>query len=91
MICNDFSSVSGFFASVSDAYFECFICLQMCAANVLSRCLKSRSGVASSSSPSVASPQLDVSSSWRRLGIRCRLPLFSMLVTFVWRGPRMGA
>jgi hypothetical protein len=35
-----------FFASVSDAYFKCFICLQMYVVNVSSGYFKNRSGVA---------------------------------------------
>ena len=35
-----------FFASVSDAYLKCFVCLRTYVANVSSGCFKSRSGVA---------------------------------------------
>jgi hypothetical protein len=45
MFCNGFSSVfQMFFASVSDACFNCFICLQTYVTNVSSRCFKTRSG-----------------------------------------------
>ena len=57
MLCNGFSSVSNFFVSVSDVCFKCFICPQMYVANVLFGRFKSRSGVASPSSLSAASPQ----------------------------------
>jgi hypothetical protein len=57
MCCNCFSSVfSCVFVSVSDACFKYFICLQTYVANVVSVCFKSRSGVASPSLLSVASP-----------------------------------
>ena len=48
---------SDVFASVSDACFKCFICLQTYAASVASECFKSRSCVASPSSPSAALPR----------------------------------
>jgi hypothetical protein len=52
-----FSSVfSGVFASVLDVCFKCFIYLQMYVASIVSRYFKSRSGVASPSSLSAASP-----------------------------------
>ena len=43
---NGFQVFSRVFASVSDACFKCFICLQMLVANILSKCFKSRSGIA---------------------------------------------
>jgi hypothetical protein len=59
----------GVFACVSDSCFKCFICLQTYVASVVSRCFKSRSGVASPST--LLFPRHGVfSSSWRRLGIR---------------------
>ena len=47
---------SDVFASVSDACFKCFICLQTYVASVASGCFKSRSGVASPFLLSTASP-----------------------------------
>jgi hypothetical protein len=41
MFFNEFSSVLGIFASVSDVCFKCFICLQAYVANVSSRYFKS--------------------------------------------------
>jgi hypothetical protein len=56
-ICNGFKCFFRcFFASVLDA-FKCFIYFRMYVASVVLGCLKSRSGVASPSSPSVASPR----------------------------------
>jgi hypothetical protein len=47
MFCNVFFQVfSGVFASVLDACFKCFICLQTHVANVSSGCFKSRLGLA---------------------------------------------
>jgi hypothetical protein len=51
MLCNGYSSVSGFFCSVSDACFKCFMCLQTYVANVSSGCFKSKLGVVSPSLP----------------------------------------
>jgi hypothetical protein len=48
---------SGIFASVLDACFKCFICLQTYVASVASECFKSKLGIASLSSPFVASPR----------------------------------
>jgi len=77
--CNDFKC----FLGISDACFKCFIYLHMYVVTVASEYFKSRSGVASPSSPSAASPRcLRSSTSRRRLGIRRLLPLFSMPVTF---------
>jgi hypothetical protein len=45
-VCNNFQVLSGIFASVSDACFKCFICLQMYDASVASGCFKSILGVA---------------------------------------------
>jgi hypothetical protein len=56
MCCNGFQVFHVFFASVLDACFDCFIYLQTYVASVVSRCFKRRSGVASPSSPSCASP-----------------------------------
>ena len=79
--CNCFKCFSGIFVSVSGACFNCFICLQTYVVSVVSECFKSRSGVASPSSPSATSPRcLVLSRRW--LGIRHLLPLSSMLVTF---------
>ena len=77
-----FSSVfQVFFATVSDACFKCFICLQPYVASVVSRCFESRSGVASPSY--FILPHLSFSSSFGHwLGIRRPLPHFSMRVTF---------
>jgi hypothetical protein len=62
-------------ASVSDACFKCFICLQTYVAIVVSRCFKSRSVL--HLAPHFLLHRLGVSSSsWRWLGIRCPLPLF---------------
>jgi len=72
-------------------FFRCFRCMfqvfhlpsHVCFVTVTSEYFKSRSGVASPSSPSAASPRcLRSSTSRRRLGIRRLLPLFSMPVTF---------
>ena len=52
-----FKCVSCVFASVSDAFFKCFICLQTYIASVAYGCFKSRSGIASPSSHSAALPQ----------------------------------
>ena len=41
-----FAMVSSIFASVLDACFKCFICLQMYVARVASECFKTKSGVA---------------------------------------------
>ena len=67
---------SGVFTSVSDACFKFFICFETYVASVASECFKSRSGVASLSSPFVASP-------------RCLL-VFFVLVMFRQRGPAWG-
>ena len=55
--CNGFNCFSHVFASVSDACFKYFIWLQTYVASVACECFKSRSSIASPSSPSVASPQ----------------------------------
>jgi hypothetical protein len=84
---------SGVFASVSDACFKCFICLQiMYVASVASGCFKSRSGVASPFSLSTVSPQCLL----LLLLVLAGHPLppspsFSMLVTFGRHDPRVGA
>jgi hypothetical protein len=73
-----FKCFSGVFASVSDAYFKCFICLQTYVASVASGCFRTKSGVTSPTSlsyclASVSPPPPDASSSflsrcWWRLG-----------------------
>jgi hypothetical protein len=70
---------SGVFASVLDACFKCFICLQIYAVSVASKYFKSRSVVATPSSHSVVSPRylLPVPA-----GHLPPLPLFSMLMMF---------
>jgi hypothetical protein len=82
MFCNGFQAFSRcFFVSVSEACFECFICLQMYVASVASRCFKSKSGVAAPLSllcclALVPSPPLGA-------GWASSVPLlFPMLVTF---------
>jgi hypothetical protein len=45
-ICNDFQVFSRIFASVSDVFFKCFICLLLHVASGTSEYFKSRSGVA---------------------------------------------
>jgi hypothetical protein len=79
------------FASVLDAYFDCFICLQTNVGSVATQCFKSRSDVASTSSPSAVSHRclllllLSVPA-----GHLLHLPLFSVLVTLGGRrGPRV--
>jgi hypothetical protein len=57
MLLQWFQVFSGVFASVSDACFKCFICLQTYVASVASECFKSRSDVASPSSPFATSPR----------------------------------
>ena len=52
-----FQVFSGVFASVSDACFKCFICLQMYVANVLFGSFRSRSSVAHVAVAPVASRQ----------------------------------
>jgi hypothetical protein len=74
-----FKCFLGIFASVLDACFKYFICLQTYIASVASECFKSTLGVAS---PRLLLSCLGISSSRRRLGIRRLLLLFSMLVTF---------
>jgi hypothetical protein len=78
---NDFKCFSGVFVSVSDTCFKCFIYLQTYVASVASECFNSRSGVASPSSPSAASPRCLLLLS-APAGHPSLLPLFSMLVTF---------
>jgi hypothetical protein len=56
LCCVCFTMVFKCFLSVSDASFKCFIYLQTYVASVASGCFKSRSGVASPSSHSIASP-----------------------------------
>jgi hypothetical protein len=46
IFCNDFQVFLAVFASVSDTYFRCFICLQTYVASVASGCFKSRFNVA---------------------------------------------
>jgi hypothetical protein len=75
-----FKCFSYVFASVSDACFKTFICLQTYVANVTSECFKYRSGVASPSSLSTASPQCLLLPT--PAGHPSPLPLFSMLVPF---------
>jgi hypothetical protein len=48
---NGFKCSSGIFASVLDACLKCFICFQTYVAIVASECFKTRSSVASPSSP----------------------------------------
>jgi hypothetical protein len=70
-----------FFASVSDASFKYFICLQMYVTSVVLNV--SKIDWVLHLPPRLLLPRLCVSStSRRRLGIRCLLPLFSMPVTF---------
>ena len=52
-----FTMISSVFASVSDACFKCFICLQTYVASVAFECFKSRLRIASPSSPFAASPR----------------------------------
>jgi hypothetical protein len=54
MCCSCFQVFFRCFSTVSDACVNCFICLQTYVASVVSGCFKSRSGVASPSSPSAA-------------------------------------
>jgi hypothetical protein len=49
-----FQVFSDVFASVSDTYFKCFICLQTYIANISSNYFKSRLGVANGDPPTVA-------------------------------------
>jgi hypothetical protein len=51
----DVAYVLQWFSSISNACFKRFIYLHTCVASVVSRCFKSRLGVASPSSPSAAS------------------------------------
>jgi hypothetical protein len=79
------------FASVLDACFKYFICLQTNVGSVAPKYFKSRSGVASISSPSAATHRclLLLSAS---VGHLPPLPLFSMLLTLEGRhGPRVDA
>jgi hypothetical protein len=46
IFCNGFKVFLDVFTNVLDACFMCFICLQTYLSNVVSRCFKSRSGVA---------------------------------------------
>jgi hypothetical protein len=55
-VCNSLSVFSGVFVSILDACFKYFICLHTYVASVASGYFKSRSGVASPSSPSAISP-----------------------------------
>ena len=49
-----FQAFSGVFASVSDAYFKYFICLQTCVVNVSSGYFKSRLDIVAGDSPAAA-------------------------------------
>jgi hypothetical protein len=90
---NDFKCFSIVFISVPDACFKCFICLHIYVASVASGCFKNRPGVASLSR--LLLPRLGISSyrcGWASDTMRTPpLPLFSILVTFVRRGPPHGA
>jgi hypothetical protein len=55
--CVCFTMVLSVFASVLDVCFKCFVCLQTYVASVAYECFKSRSGVASLSSPFSALPR----------------------------------
>jgi hypothetical protein len=56
-ICSGFKCFFRCFCKCFRCMFQVFICLQAYVASVSFECFKSRSGVASSSSPSAASPQ----------------------------------
>jgi hypothetical protein len=77
-----FKCFLGVFLSVLEAYFECFIYLQMYVASVASRCFKSKSGVAAPLSLLcclVLVPSPPLCAGWAS---SAPLLLFPMLVTF---------